>query len=184
VDASLANLQTDEAGFNRVLGDIRASVGRSTNPTIRAVTIRRAASENRNILVRGTQAWTDAGTPPPGTETTTGWQARPMLSSYSGTRTTRRHTAVCPFVDRERTSGRRVSTSMATTSIRPTRATPAKMPTRTTSNTSSGRITGGTVDTPRLMGTSITGLGPGHTVTPSPSGVGRRSYATAYPPHL
>jgi Pretoxin HINT domain len=56
----LANLQSDEAGFNRVLEDIRAAIGRSTNAAVRAVTIRRSASENRNILVRGTQAWMDA----------------------------------------------------------------------------------------------------------------------------
>jgi len=53
----LANLQADEAGFNRVLDDIRAAIGRSTNAAVRAITIRPAASENRNILVRGTVAW-------------------------------------------------------------------------------------------------------------------------------
>ncbi len=53
----LANLQSDEAGFNRVLDDIRTAIGRSTNATVRAVTIRMAASENRNILVAGTAAW-------------------------------------------------------------------------------------------------------------------------------
>ncbi|MDY3562332.1 HINT domain-containing protein [Gemmata sp. JC673] len=52
----LANLQSSEAGFNQVLDDIRAAIGRSTNAAVKAVTIRKAASELR-ILSPGTADW-------------------------------------------------------------------------------------------------------------------------------